>query len=75
MNDTSKLAFPFIERAGDQGESINCDMTLREWYAGLAMQGLAAEQWAEGSTAELTAKDAIAYADALIAALARKEGE
>ena len=42
-------------------------MTLRQWYAGLAMQGLLAHNG--GDWGDLVAKDAAKEADALIAEL------
>lgn len=47
-------------------------MTLRQWYAGLAMQGMLAAT-DEPSTYATVAIEAVVFADALIAALARKD--
>lgn len=50
-------------------------LTKREWYAGLAMQGtIIAMQNAHGGLPHLraTAENAVAYADALLAALKEK---
>ena len=57
MSDDSKYAYP--TRVGINGDG----MTLREHYAGLAMQGIIAN----GDTLAIkTAGDAVAFADSLI---------
>ena len=69
MNLADKLAFPVPGRADRQG------MTLREYYAGLAMQGLASDpdQWIYDNFQNLDATElayaAILAADALISML------
>lgn len=58
-------AFPTV--ASDPG------LTIREHYAGLAMQGLLASPEGEGLDADGIAKYAVRRADALIAELARSK--
>lgn len=69
------LAFLFVETAAMQGESINFGLTKRELFAALAMQGFAANS---NATANPTTNTnlAVAWADALLAALAQpKQGK
>lgn len=63
-----KWAFPHSITLTSGGEFHANGMTLREHYAGLAMQGLAAS----GLRQELIVEEAINTADALIAALEAK---
>lgn len=77
-SDMSKSAFPrpHSQEPGGAMAWEQPGMTLREWYAGLAMQGaLASMDWAPGqmpSDEELPgiARGAVRAADALLAALA-----
>lgn len=71
--DDGGAAFP---RAGaDYGHGGNLEqdgMTLRQWYAGLAMQGLLSANATYGGQTNARsslASDAVAHADALIAEL------
>lgn len=69
------LAFPFVETAAMQGESINFGLTKRELFAALAMQGFAANSNATANPIANT-NLAVAWADALLAALAQpKQGK
>ena len=65
MNLADEPAFPVPGRADRQG------MTLREHYAGLAMQGMLADQSIDESAEECAAV-AVLFADALIAELEKK---
>ena len=69
--DKSKQAFPAEQSMNPDGtwnQTISFGMTLREWYAGLAMQEMIG---LEGWTCADVAREAIAYADALIRELAK----
>lgn len=74
MSDASKDAFPRPYSVHPQGENFwpQPGMTLREWFAGLAMQGLLSGTLGGGHsiTAGSVAGQAVACADALLAALA-----
>ena len=68
--DDGRPAFP---RAGE-GEHILVDesgMTLRQWYAGQALSGLLAHHGGAGQF--ITIREAVVFADALIAELDKKE--
>jgi hypothetical protein len=65
-------AFPSgnMEHGGYEG------MTLREWYAGLAMQGLLASfKHDRPENIERWARDSVRIADALIAELTKEAGD
>ena len=69
--DTSRQAFPLSvhpEHGYGPVASVEAGMTLREWYAGMAMQEMIG---LEGWTCADVAREAIAYADALIRELAK----
>ncbi len=77
--DLNRRAFPVPH---DQYNPITPGMTLREWYAGLALQGMLANndmikavarvaERREMVVAETLVKTALAYADALLAELAK----
>lgn len=61
-------AFPLATNIADH---VQLGLTKREWFAGLAMQGLVAHQ-PTGFDKYIAAKEAVAYADALLARLAEK---
>ena len=65
MTYGNQMAFPCAEY---EGEGLN----KREWFAGMALQGLLAKHGLQ-YTAKENANDAVVLADALIAELA-KEG-
>lgn len=66
MNGESSV-FPHDER------TLGIGMTLREYFAGLAMQGILAQGRFDGQYPETgTAKAAVRAADALLKALAAK---
>ena len=67
----SDLAFPFVETAAMQGESINFGLTKRELFAAMAMQGIVSGM----HSAQISAQLAVEHADALILALSRKEAD
>ena len=71
MSDTSKLAYPIneMDKSG-QIAPTHLGMTLREYYAGLAMQGLL-QNGLDGPVRVAT--EAITYADALITALQEED--
>lgn len=69
------LAFPFVETAAMQGESINFGLTKRELFAAMAMQGFAANPSCSAN-GERHVAEAVQWADALLAALAQpKQGK
>lgn len=51
----------------------NAGMTKREYFAGLALQGLLVTKAIEHLSAQHVAKQAVKFADALIAELAKTE--
>lgn len=59
---------PVVRSDGEVLESAQIGMTLREWYAGLAMQGLCADPKCDLSASEV-ASCAVVMADALLAVL------
>ena len=65
MEIGNELAFPFIEEANSP-DSVNFGLTKREYFAGLAMQGLLASEIDEASSAEGIAMLAVDRADALL---------
>ena len=72
MSDTSKLAYPITETdKSGQIAPTHLGMTLREHYAGLAMQGLLSLELEDFETVAL---NAVNFADALIAALQEDNG-
>ena len=58
---TTDMAFPQLRDGGQDG-----GMTLRQWYAGLAMQGLLANENFGCSAAEYIADLAFKQADAMM---------
>lgn len=69
------LAFPFVETAAMQGESINFGLTKRELFAAMAMQGFAANPSCSAN-GERHVAEAVQWADALLDALAQpKQGK
>ncbi len=68
MND--RPAFPTNESSE---LNLTPGMTLREYYAGLAMQGLLAVPAHQQNSASMYARDAVRCADALIAELAKEK--
>lgn len=63
-----------MSREDDLAKRPASCMTLREFYAGVAMLGILAS-WPEGEPPPCgaTARDSVCYADALIAELAKHE--
>ena len=53
----------------------NTGLTKREYFAGLAMQGILSNFAAKNLKASSVSKEALFHADALIEALNKKEGE
>jgi hypothetical protein len=71
-------AMPLIEEDENKVQrSISPGLTIRQHYAGLAMQGILANHWCRNDFSknivalefDLVAKQSVAYADALISAL------
>lgn len=81
--DTSGPAFPDLLMNRDGEYSFSGGMTLRQWYAGMAMQGLLSnERWPEVYVAagglngrEGTAAKAFEFADAMLAREAKEAAE
>lgn len=77
MSDLSKQAFPrpaaFSPFSGGERSTEVEGMTLREYYAGLAMQGLLA-CITDGCDPSVAAVRAVGYADALIDELSKRKG-
>lgn len=73
--DTSGPAYPCLERGGNGLDLTHPGMTLRQWHAGLAMQGMLCNGFIphmvkpEGSVSQSYnyAQAAFAMADAMIA--------
>lgn len=67
--DTSGQAFPMMrDQSHEERFIIEPGMTLRQWYAGLAMQGTIASQTPDESIdPEMCAKWCFEVADAMIA--------
>ena len=65
--DTSGPVYPCLERGGNGLDLTHPGMTLRQWYAGLAMQGMLACPVQPQSGPDMFARDAFAMADAMIA--------
>jgi hypothetical protein len=64
--------FPLAERKSDYGDVLDYaqpGLDKREWLAGLALQGLLADD--SNETAAITAKRAVSFADALLKELAK----
>lgn len=67
----NQAAHPWIRHGSERGvewKESEPGMTLRQHFAGLAMQGLIAHETSCASTAA----DAVAYADALLQELAKE---
>lgn len=78
--DTSKLAFPRPLSVDPGGQTAwdSAGMTLREYYAGLVLQGLLADSEFNAPpefAPEFAARTAVQYADALLVALAKPKAE
>ena len=66
--DTSGPAFPMMrDQSHEERFIIEPGMTLRQWYAGLAMQGMLACPVQPQSGPDMFARDAFAMADAMLA--------
>lgn len=65
--DSGGPAFPLPDRYNNAG------MTLRDYFAAQALNGMLAARAAEGFTIEAFARDAYATADAMLAAREAKE--
>lgn len=92
MSEQNVPAFPmiidsteYINRDGNKTVEYNCHpgMTLRQWYKGMALQGIMAVCDSDGdpryhnndADAEVAANKAGRYADALLAEDAEHEGK
>ena len=72
--DTSCAAFPASTSYGPNGEwspPYNVGMTLRDWFAGMALQGILAGTPDSICTIDEYANEAYQYADAML----KKRGE
>lgn len=74
MSDTSKPAFPRpLSSLGKEASGDQSGMTLREWYAGLALQGLLSGYLASPEQYEVkwdqVGREAVCAADAMLKAL------
>lgn len=66
--DTSGPAFPVPLNDGERwtGPGNCCGMTLRDWFAGMAMQGMYANQTFDDMEVERVAQVAYMQADAML---------
>lgn len=61
-------AFPYCVWVGDHHNGHNTGMTLREWFAGMALQGMIASGDANDNQIGVIAQEAYKLADAMIRA-------
>ncbi len=75
MTDTSGPAFPhFDPETGADNGLFHCGMTLRDWFAGQAMQGMSANgDFSDSDYAEV-AKWSYEQADAMLAERKKQHG-
>ncbi len=66
--DSGGNAFPYCVWVGDHHNGHNTGMTLREWYAGMALQGMIASGDANDNPVGVIAQEAYKLADAMIRA-------
>jgi hypothetical protein len=66
-------AFPFLDADGEGGFMTFPGMTLRDYFAAAAMQGMLADPEAGRVALKSLAEEAYLYADAMLAARERKE--
>ena len=66
MKDTGGPAFPAWEQDTYGAKFFNEGMTLRDWFAGMAMQGLLACPVQPQSGPDMYARDAYTLADAML---------
>lgn len=71
MNNGQQKAHPFINKNGDAEQGL----TKREYFAGLAMQGLSGHPGTGSWSAERTATVSVNYADALLKELDKHKSE
>jgi hypothetical protein len=64
--DTGGSAFP-VNESPDGSTFPECGMTLRDYFAAKAMQGLLTKETWEQSGSDMFARDAYTLADAMIA--------
>lgn len=74
MDNGQELAFPFVETREMQGESISFGLTKREYFAGLAMQGVLSAYPHIHDYPLQASMLAIEHADALLRALSHSAG-
>lgn len=69
-NDTGGHAFPFPSTVYEQGkhtvENGDYGMTLRDWFAGMALQGICSQLQAHPKHSDIYAKFAYEQADKMI---------
>jgi hypothetical protein len=73
MSRADEPAFPVVTQWRDENGKSFSGLTLRQYYAGLAMQGMSGRDTYDAgqATPEQRAKLAVIEADALLAALER----
>ncbi len=64
--DTGEPAFPILERGGSGLELTHPGMSLRDHFAGLAMQAMASGTWPDEQMSAGIASLAFAMADAML---------
>ena len=68
------MAFPMVFPSGPPFPSVGTGLTKREWFAGLALQGLLTTVFESDMPWRAMPGEAVQMADQLIAELNRKEG-
>jgi hypothetical protein len=67
MKDTGGPAFPFVfDDMATRSRQIYTGMSIRDWFAGMAMQGLLACPVQPQSGPDMYARDAYTLADAML---------
>lgn len=74
MSIHNKQLIPVLDNTGDWKTLVR-GMTLREYYAGLAMQGFLSTETGNSFKRELIAKWSVECADAIIAELEKETAE
>ena len=67
MKDTGGPAFPFVfDDTATRSRQVYTGMSIRDWFAGMAMQGLLACPVQPQSGPDMYARDAYTLADAML---------